>query len=97
MVEAIFDGAQLGIGDGAEVEAVRQVLSSQAVGVLVAAALPGRVGIGEEEIGLQCRRPPALSSGVVESPGFRVESAPAGQRGASASTPALCPKKCPKW
>lgn len=54
VVEAIFDGAQLGVGDGAEVEAARQVLSSQAVDVLVAAALPGHVGIGEEEIGLQC-------------------------------------------
>lgn len=54
MVEAIFDGAQLGVGDGVEVEAPRQVLSGQAVSVLVAAALPSRVGVGEEEIGFQC-------------------------------------------
>ena len=54
MVETVFDDAELGIGDGAEVEATRQVLSSQAVGVFVATAPPSCVGVGEEEIGFQC-------------------------------------------
>lgn len=49
MVEAVFDGAELGIGDGAEVEATRQALSSQTVGVFAATALPGSVGVGEEK------------------------------------------------
>ena len=40
-VELLGDGVEVGLGQGAEVEASGQVLAQQAVGVLVAAALPG--------------------------------------------------------
>jgi hypothetical protein len=41
VVEFVFDGLELGGGVLAEVGALGEVLAEQAVGVLVAAALPG--------------------------------------------------------
>jgi integrase len=47
VVEFVFDGLELGGGVLAEVGALGEVFAEQAVGVLVAAALPGCVGAGE--------------------------------------------------
>src|SRR5215475_671701 len=46
-VELVGDGVELVLGVGAQVGAFGQVVADQAVGVLVGAALPGRVGVGE--------------------------------------------------
>src|SRR5580704_7567809 len=45
VVEFVFDGLELGGGVLAEVGALGEVFAEQAVGVLVAAALPGCVGV----------------------------------------------------
>jgi hypothetical protein len=44
------NSVELGLGEGAEVESSGQVLTQQAVGVLVAAALPGRLGIADLDL-----------------------------------------------
>ena len=56
-VELGADGVELSFGDGAEVEATRQVLAQQPDGVLVGAELPGRVGGAEVDghVGDQAR------------------------------------------
>ena len=46
-VEFVGDGVELGLGDGGEVRALGKILAQQTVGVFVAAALPGAVGIAE--------------------------------------------------
>src|ERR671938_525398 len=47
-VELIGDGVEFGLADGGEVGAAfREVLAEQAVGVFVAAALPGAVRVAE--------------------------------------------------
>src|SRR5215204_6977921 len=50
LVELVGDGVELGLGHRREVEALREVLPEEAVGVLVGPALPGRVRIAEEHI-----------------------------------------------
>jgi hypothetical protein len=47
LVELPGDGAELGLAEGREIDAVGQVLAQQAVGVLVGAALPGALGVAE--------------------------------------------------
>ena len=47
VVEFGGDGVELGGGPGGQVGAFGEVFAEQAVGVFVAAALPGRVGVGE--------------------------------------------------
>ena len=46
----VFNGVELRFGDGAEVEALGEVLAQQPVGVLVAAALPGCVWVAEVDV-----------------------------------------------
>jgi DNA invertase Pin-like site-specific DNA recombinase len=48
LVEYVGDGVELDFGDGGEVNALGEVLPEQPVGVLVAPALPRRVGVAEE-------------------------------------------------
>ena len=55
-VELLGDGVEVGLGQGAEVEASGQVLTQQAVGVLVAAALPRRLGVAEVDLHAGLRR-----------------------------------------
>jgi len=43
VVELVGDGVELSFGDRAEVDALGEVLAQEPVGVLVGAALPGRV------------------------------------------------------
>src|SRR5215210_2937624 len=50
VVEFVGDGVELGFADRAEVGALGEVLAQEAVGVLVGAALPGRVRIAEEHL-----------------------------------------------
>ncbi len=50
VVELVGDGVELCVGHEPEVGAVGEVLPEQAVGVLVRAALPGRVRIAEEDL-----------------------------------------------
>ena len=50
VVELVDGGLELGVGDGGEVGAFGEVLAQQTVGVLVAAALPGGVGVGEVDL-----------------------------------------------
>src|SRR5215467_12020585 len=50
VVEFGGDGLELGGGPGGQVGAFGQVFAEQAVGVFVAAALPGRVGVGEVDL-----------------------------------------------
>src|SRR5690242_17442980 len=47
VVEFVLDGLEPGGVAGRQVGALGEVLAQQAVGVLVAAALPGGVGVGE--------------------------------------------------
>jgi hypothetical protein len=49
VVELFGDVVKVPVGDGVEVGSLGEVLAEQAVGVLVAAALPGRVRVGEED------------------------------------------------
>ena len=53
-VELPGDGAELGLAEGRQVDAVRQVLAQQAVGVLVGAALPRAVRIAEVDLDVGC-------------------------------------------
>jgi len=46
-VEAVGNGIEIVLGEGAQVGALGQVLAQQAVGVLACAALPGTVGVAE--------------------------------------------------
>src|SRR5262249_18591914 len=46
-VELVGDGVEFCLGVGGQVGAFGQVVADQAVGVLVGAALPGGVGVGE--------------------------------------------------
>ena len=56
VVEFVFDFLQLGGGVRAEVGALGEVFAQQPVDVLVAAALPGRVRVGEVDAGRRFRR-----------------------------------------
>jgi hypothetical protein len=47
VVEVVGDGLELGGGMDGQVGALGEVLAEQAVDVLVAAALPGGMGVGE--------------------------------------------------
>ncbi len=49
-VQAMGDGVQLALGVARQVCAFGQVLAKQAMGVLVGAALPGAVRIGQEDL-----------------------------------------------
>jgi transposase len=49
----VLDGGELLMADLAEVHALGQVLAHEPVGVLVRSALPGAVGIAEEDVHLQ--------------------------------------------
>src|SRR4029079_11136417 len=46
-VESVGDVVAVGLGEAPQLGAFGPVLAQQAVGVLVGAALPGRVGVGE--------------------------------------------------
>ena len=56
VVESVFDGGELLMGDEAQIHALREELSDEAIGVLVGAALPGAVRVTEEGL-------PAICSG----------------------------------
>lgn len=47
LVELSGDGAELGLAEGREIDAVGQVLAQQAVGVFVGTALPRTLGIAD--------------------------------------------------
>ena len=49
IVELCHDLLPFGLSDRVEATGLREVLPDQAIGVLVAAALPGGVGLGEVE------------------------------------------------
>src|SRR3990172_5262104 len=53
MVESVFDHAELRSGQGGQVPRLGEVLTHQAVGVLVGAALPRAIRIGEIEPGVE--------------------------------------------
>src|SRR5690606_833664 len=55
-VERVLDHGQLRAADDAQIGALGQVLAEQAVGVLVAAALPGRVRVAEVDRDPRTRR-----------------------------------------
>src|SRR4029077_13594740 len=50
VVEFGGDGLELGWGPGSQIGAFGHVFAEQAVGVFVAAALPGAVGVGEVDL-----------------------------------------------
>jgi hypothetical protein len=47
LVELVFDLLNLGIGEGAQIAALRKVLAQQAVRIFVTAALPSGIRLGE--------------------------------------------------
>lgn len=53
IVEFVHGLSHLVIGDVAEISALGKVLPDQAVGILVGAALPGGIGVGEVEAGIK--------------------------------------------
>jgi len=53
MVEAMHGKGDLMRSDGIEAQLLRKELSDEAVHVLVGATLPGGVGMGEEEVGIE--------------------------------------------
>ena len=53
IVEFLDDVVQVALGEGMQVGFLGDVLAEQAVGVFVCAALPGAVGIGEVDVGVE--------------------------------------------
>lgn len=53
IVERLDDGLQVGVVEVSQVGFLGQVLPEEAVGILVGASLPGTVGIGEVDVGLE--------------------------------------------
>lgn len=53
MVESVHGEGDLLRGDGIEAQFFREELSDEAVHVLVGATLPGGIGMGEEEVGIE--------------------------------------------
>ena len=60
IVDLCHDLLQFGLGDRVEATGLREVLSDQAIGVLVAAALLGGVGLGEVEADAQAPGDPLV-------------------------------------
>lgn len=81
MVEFVFDARDLLFGERAEIAALGKVLAQQAVEILVATSLPGRVGLGdvadspERDVdqGMLCELAAIVPSDCVHAPIYRIE------------------------
>ena len=74
IVELCHDLLQLGLGDRVEAAGLREVLPDQAIGVLVATALPGGVGLGEVEADAQVPGDPLVVGNSVPLSEVRVRT-----------------------
>ena len=53
VVECVLDGGELLMGDEAQIHALGEELSDEAIGVLVGPALPRTVRVAEEDVHVQ--------------------------------------------
>lgn len=56
-VQGVFDGGELSLSDGAQVHALGQVLSDEAIGILVRTTQPRAMRVAEEDVHVQRERP----------------------------------------
>lgn len=53
MIQSVHGKQDIFLGDGVEAHLLRKELPNQAIHVFVGAALPGRIGMGKEEVGVE--------------------------------------------
>ena len=53
VVKTVVDELNITVGEGGKISFFREVLTDEAVGIFVSASLPGGIGIGKEEVGVE--------------------------------------------